>query len=125
MVDAAVAEHGRIHVLVNNAGISDLRGLASEHFDTETFRRVVDVDLMGVWHYTRAVGRHLLAEGGGSIINIASILAEGGNEFVTPACQAAKAAVPPIGEQYEGLAPLPREEWKLGVPGIHYDPQAQ
>jgi gluconate 5-dehydrogenase len=44
VVASVVAEHGRIDVLVNNAGISDLRGLPSEHSDHETFRRVVEVD---------------------------------------------------------------------------------
>ena len=89
----ALAAHGRIDILVNNAGISDLRGLPSEHSDHETFRRVVEVDLFGLWYFTRDTGRHMLERGSGSIINIASILASGGSEFVNPWYYAAKGAV--------------------------------
>jgi NAD(P)-dependent dehydrogenase (short-subunit alcohol dehydrogenase family) len=41
VVVSVIAEHGRIDVLVDNAGISDLRGLPSEHSDHVTFRRVI------------------------------------------------------------------------------------
>jgi NAD(P)-dependent dehydrogenase (short-subunit alcohol dehydrogenase family) len=86
-------QHGRIDILVNNAGISDLRGLPSEHSDHETFRRIVDVDLFGVWCFTRETAPHMLEQGSGSIINIASILGNGGGEFVNPWYYAAKGAV--------------------------------
>ena len=93
VVASALEAHGRIDILVNNAGISDLRGLPSEHSDHETFRRVVEVDLFGLWYFTRDAGRHMLERGSGSIINIASILASGGSEFVNPWYYAAKGAV--------------------------------
>ena len=93
IVGEVLAQHGRIDILVNNAGISDLRGLPSEHSDNETFRRVVEVDLFGVWYYTRAVANHMLERGSGSIINIASILSSGGSEFINPWYYAAKGAV--------------------------------
>jgi NAD(P)-dependent dehydrogenase (short-subunit alcohol dehydrogenase family) len=41
VVVSVIAEHGRIDVLVDNAGISDLRGLPSGHSDHVTFRRVI------------------------------------------------------------------------------------
>lgn len=93
VVAQTIKEHGRIDILVNNAGITDLRGLASEHSDHETFRRVVDVDLFGVWAFMRECGPHMLERGSGSIINIASILGSGGSEFVNPFYAAAKGAV--------------------------------
>lgn len=93
VVASAVGDHGGIDILVNNAGVSDLSGLPSEHWDDEMFKRVIDVDLIGVWNYAREVGRHMLEKGRGSIVNIASILGEGGSEYVTPAYHAAKGAV--------------------------------
>ncbi len=99
VVSEAVDQHGHVDILVNNAGISDLRGLPSEWSDHETFRRVVDVDLFGVWAFTRELAPHMLKRGSGSIINIASILASGGSEFVNPWYYAAKGAVVQLSKQ--------------------------
>ncbi len=93
VVHDTIDAHGRLDVLVNNAGISDLRGLPSEWSDHETFRRVVDVDLFGVWAFARESAPHMLERGSGSIINIASILGSGGSEYVNPWYYAAKGAV--------------------------------
>ena len=59
VVDEVIAAHGKIDVLVNNAGVSDTRGIASENVDADTFRRTIEVDLFGVWSYAQAVGRHM------------------------------------------------------------------
>jgi gluconate 5-dehydrogenase len=98
VVAETLEQHGRIDILVNNAGISDLRGHPSEWCDHETFRKVVEVDLYGVWYFTREVSQHMLERGSGSIINIASILASGGSEFVNPWYYAAKGAVVQLGK---------------------------
>jgi NAD(P)-dependent dehydrogenase (short-subunit alcohol dehydrogenase family) len=90
VVAAGRAEHGHIDVLVNNAGIADLRGLAAEHFDAETFNRIVSVDLVGAFYFARECGRHMLEAGSGSIVNIGSILGHGGNESNVIAYSAAK-----------------------------------
>ena len=90
VVAAGIAAHGRIDVLVNNAGIADLRGLAAEQFDAETFSRIVSVDMLGAFLMARECGRHMLENGSGSIVNIASILASGGNESNVIAYSAAK-----------------------------------
>ncbi len=93
VIEEVIAAHGKIDVLVNNAGVSDTRGIASENVDAETFRKTIEVDLFGVWNYAQAVGRHMLERRSGSIINISSMLGVGGSEYVNPAYHAAKAAV--------------------------------
>ena len=93
VVGEAVAAHGHVDVLVNNAGVSEATGRSSEQTSSEHFRHAVEVDLVGVWNYAREVGRHMLGRGSGSIINIASICGMGATEFTNPAYHASKAAV--------------------------------
>jgi NAD(P)-dependent dehydrogenase (short-subunit alcohol dehydrogenase family) len=87
---AGIAAHGKIDALINNAGIADLRGLAAEHFAAETVNRILSVDLVGAFFYARECGRHMMETGGGSIVNICSIMASGGNESNVIAYTAAK-----------------------------------
>jgi NAD(P)-dependent dehydrogenase (short-subunit alcohol dehydrogenase family) len=89
----AIAQHGKIDVLVNNAGINEPTGKSSEQTSSEHFRHAVEVDLIGVWNYAREVGRHMLDRRSGSIVNIASICGMGATEFANPAYHAAKGAV--------------------------------
>jgi 2-dehydro-3-deoxy-D-gluconate 5-dehydrogenase len=72
MVHTAVESFGGIDVLVNNAGIFPMLGLRD--LDVETFRRVVDVNLVGLFLCTKAVSARMIAQGrGGRIVNITSI----------------------------------------------------
>jgi len=93
VVERAVAEHGQIDVLINNAGVSDLRGVAPEQFDMATWNWILGVDLNGAFMYLRDVGRHMLANGSGSIVNICSIMGNGANELNVIAYTAAKGAL--------------------------------
>src|SRR5580692_1113946 len=62
---------GRADVLVNNAGISSIS--RAEDTSATQFRRVLEVNLVGPFILSRAFGSLMLAQGSGSIINIASI----------------------------------------------------
>ena len=61
-VNSAVAEMGKIDVLINNAGISGPTG-ASHELSVEGWRRVLDINLDGSWHVGRAVARHMVERG--------------------------------------------------------------
>jgi NAD(P)-dependent dehydrogenase (short-subunit alcohol dehydrogenase family) len=70
LVDATVAEFGRVDVLVNNAGIGTAVPATRE--TPEQFREVVDVNLHGCYWMAQACGR--VMQPGSSIVNISSIL---------------------------------------------------
>jgi NAD(P)-dependent dehydrogenase (short-subunit alcohol dehydrogenase family) len=76
MVDATVSAFGRLDCAINNAGISGGGGprLATADYDLENWRRVISVNLDGVFHCLQAEIPAMLANGGGSIVNMASIL---------------------------------------------------
>ena len=72
MVKAALDSFGRVDVLFNNAGISGVRALTGEQ-SPEDWRRVIDVNLNGVFYCTRAAIPAMLEQGGGVIVNTASV----------------------------------------------------
>ena len=72
VADAVVREHGRIDILVNNAGIARSETAAEEVAD-ERWLNVLDVNLNGSFWCARAFGRHMLAQGSGSIVNVGSM----------------------------------------------------
>jgi 3-oxoacyl-[acyl-carrier protein] reductase len=72
MVDATVGAHGRLDVLVNNAGLggtAELVDMTDEQWD-----RVIDISLTGTMRCTRAALRRMYAQGNGVIVNNASVV---------------------------------------------------
>jgi NAD(P)-dependent dehydrogenase (short-subunit alcohol dehydrogenase family) len=83
MAAAAVAEFGGIDILVNNAGIySTLLPRPFEDIDPAEWRRVMEVNTMGIFLCSRAVLAQFKARGGGRIINVSSGVAFKGNPFM-------------------------------------------
>jgi 3-oxoacyl-[acyl-carrier protein] reductase len=73
----AVEKYGKIDILVNNAGITK-DGMTRKMTD-EMWDAVIAVNLKGVFNLTRYIGPHMEDTGGGSIINISSVVGEYGN----------------------------------------------
>ena len=73
LVDTAVAGCGKIDILVNNAGLyTSLPMRPFEDIPREEWRRVLEVNVIGVALACRAVAPHMRADGGGRILNISS-----------------------------------------------------
>lgn len=104
-VDRIVAETleklGRLDILVNNAGI--IRRADSVDFTEEDWDAVIDTNLKSLFFLCQAAGRHMLTQGSGKIINIASMLSFQGGIRV-PSYTASKSGV-------AGLTKLLANEW--------------
>lgn len=85
-VDAVVAEHGRIDVLVNNAGVTRDNQLVKvkdgelvKQMPVEDFDLVIDVNLKGVFNCAQAVAPVMIRQGSGVILNATSVVGLDGN----------------------------------------------
>ncbi len=101
IVDETVDKLGGLHILVNNAGI--IRRNDSVDFTEEDWDAVVDTNLKSVFFLCQAAARHMIPNGGGKIINIASMLTFQGGIRV-PSYTASKSGV-------GGLTKLLANEW--------------
>lgn len=101
IVDETVEKLGGLHILVNNAGI--IRRNDSVDFTEEDWDAVMDTNLKSVFFLSQAAARHMIPNGGGKIINIASMLTFQGGIRV-PSYTASKSGV-------GGLTKLLANEW--------------
>ncbi len=101
IVDEAIAKLGRLDILINNAGI--IRRADSVDFTEEDWDAVIDTNLKSVFFLCQAAGRHMIAQGNGRIINIASMLTFQGGIRV-PSYTASKSGI-------GGLTKLLANEW--------------
>ena len=101
VVDETLAKLGRLDILVNNAGI--IRRADSVDFTEADWDAVIDTNLKSVFFLCQAAGRHMIAQGSGKIINIASMLSFHGGIRV-PSYTASKSGI-------GGLTKLLANEW--------------
>lgn len=113
LFDEAVRLHGRLDVVVNNAGLGGT-ALLSDMTD-EQWSAVLDVNLTGTFRCLRAAFRHMLPAGSGVVVNLSSVLgwrAQAGQAHYAAAkagvmaltrCAAAEAA--PFGVRVNAVAP--------------------
>jgi 2-deoxy-D-gluconate 3-dehydrogenase len=101
VVDETLAAFGRLDILVNNAGI--IRRADAVDFSEADWDTVIDTNLKSLFFLCQAAGRQMLAQGGGKIVNIASLLSFQGGIRV-PSYAAAKSGV-------AGLTKALANEW--------------
>ncbi|WP_369059247.1 2-dehydro-3-deoxy-D-gluconate 5-dehydrogenase KduD [Caulobacter sp. 73W] len=101
VVDETVAAFGKLDILVNNAGI--IRRADSIEFSEADWDAVMDTNLKVVFFLTQAVARQMLKQGGGKVINIASLLSYQGGIRV-PSYTASKSGL-------AGLTKILANEW--------------
>jgi 2-deoxy-D-gluconate 3-dehydrogenase len=101
VVERTVAELGGLDILVNNAGI--IRRADALEFSEEDWDAVIDTNLKSVFFLCQAAARHMISQGKGKIINIASMLSFQGGIRV-PSYTASKSGV-------AGLTKLLANEW--------------
>ncbi len=70
-----ITARGRVDILVNNAGIA-ISNQPAENMSDETWLKVIDVNLNGVFWCCRTFGKAMLANGGGNIVNVGSMSAD-------------------------------------------------
>jgi 2-dehydro-3-deoxy-L-rhamnonate dehydrogenase (NAD+) len=83
--------HGRVDILVNAAGITAPKTTILEASLAE-WKRIFDVNVMGTFLVSRAIGKHMVARDYGRIVNLASVAGKEGNPF-SAGYSASKAAV--------------------------------
>lgn len=101
VVSATVAEFGKIDILINNAGM--IRRSAAVDFSEADWADVIEVNLSSIFRLSQAAGRHMIEQGSGKIVNIASLLSFQGG-ITVPAYTASKSGV-------AGLTKALANEW--------------
>jgi ketoreductase RED2 len=74
LIDAVIGHHGRLDVLINNAGVTEVIPHADlDAVTDEIFSRILDVNVLGTFRLTKLAMPHLRASGDGSVVNVTSL----------------------------------------------------
>lgn len=74
-IDRILADHGRLDILINNAGVNTLaHRVTIDEFPPHEWDRIINVDLRGLYLVSKAASSAMLTQGGGRIVNIASVV---------------------------------------------------
>lgn len=84
-------KYSKIDVLINNAGLT--WGAPAENHPLERWQQVINANITGTFLMSQAVGRHMIEQGKGTIVNVASIAGLGGGQLNTIGYNSSKAAV--------------------------------
>lgn len=90
IVAEVIEKFGRIDILINNAGT--IRRTPAVDYSEEDWATVLEVNLSSIFRISQAAARHMIEQGGGKIVNIASLLSFQGG-ITVPAYTASKAGV--------------------------------
>ena len=91
MSDNVLSKYGSVDILVNNAGISSTS--TSDLLSTDDWNKIMNINSTGVFFGTKTAAEIMKAQGGGSIVNISSIMGFVGGEYGHPAYHASKGSV--------------------------------
>ena len=81
LLDATVEEFGGIDTMVNNAGASFMAGF--DDISENGWKTIVDINLHGTFHCSQAAGERMQDDGGGSIVNLASVAGTDGAPYMS------------------------------------------
>lgn len=81
-IDKIENTSGPIDILINNAAIT--KRVPAIDMETEDFRKIIDVDLVGPFIVSKYVARHMIRRKAGKIINICSMMSELGRDTISP-----------------------------------------
>lgn len=79
-IDKCFEVYGKIDILVNNAGT--IRRSPITEFEDKDWEEVIDINLNSIYYLSQAAVKYMVKQGGGKIINIASMLSFQGGKFV-------------------------------------------
>lgn len=96
-VEQCIKAYGRIDILVNNAGTIHRAPLLEG--ENDAWQKVIDLNLSAVYYLSKVAAKYMVEQGGGKIINIASMLSFQGGKFV-PSYTASKHGVAGITKSF-------------------------